>query len=97
LKPLEENGFIIVNFTPESITIRFVRFNCHKQAPDVIDTLINHTVNRNTCRQTCTALVSAQVCGGAHNSIIAQHERDALGHAGISILRSLVLDRCCGA
>jgi hypothetical protein len=39
LKPLEENGFIIANFTPESITIRFFRFNCHKQAPDVIDTL----------------------------------------------------------
>ena len=39
LKPIEENGFIIADFTPESITIRYFRFNYHKQAPEVIDTL----------------------------------------------------------
>ena len=39
LKPLEENGFIIADFTRESITIRYFRFNYHQQAADVIDTL----------------------------------------------------------
>jgi hypothetical protein len=39
LKPLEENGFIIADFTRESITIRYFRFNYHKQAGEVIDTL----------------------------------------------------------
>jgi len=39
LKPIEENGFIIADFTPDSVTIRYFRFNYHKQAPEVIDTL----------------------------------------------------------
>jgi len=39
LKPLEENGFIIADFTADSITIRFFRFNYHKQNPEIIDTL----------------------------------------------------------
>ena len=39
LKPLEENGFIIADFTPESISVQYFRFNYHKQNPDVIDTL----------------------------------------------------------
>jgi hypothetical protein len=39
LKPVEENGFILVDFTPESITVRYFRFNYHKQMPEVIDTL----------------------------------------------------------
>jgi hypothetical protein len=39
LKPLEENGFIIADFTRESITIRYFRFSYHKQSADVIDTL----------------------------------------------------------
>jgi hypothetical protein len=39
LKPIEENGFIIVDFTPDAITIRFFRFNYHKQSADEIDTL----------------------------------------------------------
>jgi hypothetical protein len=39
LKPIEENGFIIADFTRESITIRYFRFNYHQQAADVIDTL----------------------------------------------------------
>jgi hypothetical protein len=39
LKPIEENGFIIVDFTPEDIAIRFFRFNYHKQSADEIDTL----------------------------------------------------------
>jgi len=39
LKPLEENGFIIADFTRESITVRYFRFNYHKQAGEVIDTL----------------------------------------------------------
>jgi hypothetical protein len=39
LKPIEENGFIIADFTPEGITIRFFRFNYHRQSADEIDTL----------------------------------------------------------
>jgi len=39
LKPLEENGFIIADFTPASITVRYFRFSYHKQSPEVIDTL----------------------------------------------------------
>jgi hypothetical protein len=39
LKPLEENGFIIADFTPENISVQYFRFNYHKQNPDVIDTL----------------------------------------------------------
>jgi hypothetical protein len=39
LKPIEENGFIIADLTPESITVRYFRFNYHKQAPEAIDML----------------------------------------------------------
>jgi len=39
LKPIEENGFILADFTAESITVRYFRFNYHKQSPDMIDTL----------------------------------------------------------
>jgi hypothetical protein len=39
LKPLEENGFIIADFTKDGITIRYFRFNFHKDAPEAIDTL----------------------------------------------------------
>ena len=39
LKPIEENGFILADFTVESITVRYFRFNYHKQSPDMIDTL----------------------------------------------------------
>lgn len=39
LKPLEENGFIIADFTAESITVQFFRFNYHKQDSDAIDKL----------------------------------------------------------
>ncbi len=39
LKPIEENGFILADFTPESITVRYFRFNYHQQSPDAIDTL----------------------------------------------------------
>jgi hypothetical protein len=38
LKPIEENGFIIVDFTL-AITIRFFRFNYHRQSADEIDSL----------------------------------------------------------
>jgi hypothetical protein len=39
LKPLEENGFLIADFTQTSITLRFFRFNIHTQSPDLIDRL----------------------------------------------------------
>ena len=39
LKPIEENGFIMADFTTDGITIRFFRFNYHRQSADEIDTL----------------------------------------------------------
>ena len=39
LKPVEENGFIIADFTIDGITVRFFRFNYHKQSADEIDRL----------------------------------------------------------
>jgi hypothetical protein len=39
LKPIEENGFIIADFTRESITVRYFRFNYHQQQAEMIDTL----------------------------------------------------------
>ena len=39
LKPIEENGFIIADFSPENIAVRYFRFNYHKQSAEVIDTL----------------------------------------------------------
>ncbi len=39
LKPIEENGFIIADFTPASITVSYFRFSYHKQPADAIDTL----------------------------------------------------------
>ena len=39
LKPLEENGFIIADFTAEAITLRFFRFNYRRQSVEIIDTL----------------------------------------------------------
>jgi len=39
LKPIEENGFIIADFTPETITLKYFRFNYYRQSPDEIDAL----------------------------------------------------------
>jgi len=39
LKPIEENGFIIADFTPEAISLKFFRFNFYRQTPDDIDRL----------------------------------------------------------
>jgi hypothetical protein len=39
LKPLEENGFVIADFTPESISLKFFRFNYYRQTAADIDTL----------------------------------------------------------
>jgi hypothetical protein len=39
LKPIEENGFILADFTKDAITVRYFRFSYHTQSPDVIDTL----------------------------------------------------------
>jgi len=39
LKPIEENGFIIADLTPASITVRYFRFSYHRQSPEAIDTL----------------------------------------------------------
>jgi hypothetical protein len=39
LKPIEENGFIIADFTQQGITIRYFRFSYHTQSADLIDTL----------------------------------------------------------
>jgi hypothetical protein len=39
LKPIEENGFIIADFTTDAITVRYFRFSYHTQSPEVIDRL----------------------------------------------------------
>ncbi|HEX2363930.1 MAG TPA: hypothetical protein VHJ00_02740 [Bradyrhizobium sp.] len=39
LKPIEENGFIIADFTKDGITVRYFRFSYHTQSADAIDTL----------------------------------------------------------
>jgi len=39
LKPLEENGFIIADFSPESITLKYFRFNYYRQTAEDIDAL----------------------------------------------------------
>ena len=39
LKPIEENGFIIADFTADTITLKFFRFNFHNQSAETIDTL----------------------------------------------------------
>jgi hypothetical protein len=39
LKPLEENGFTIMDFTPERITLRYFRWNAHRDDATAIDTL----------------------------------------------------------
>jgi hypothetical protein len=39
LAPIEENGFIIADFTAEKITLSFFRFNAHTDSPGVIDRL----------------------------------------------------------
>jgi hypothetical protein len=39
LKPIEENGFTIADFTPDKITLSFFRFNAHTDDPKGIDAL----------------------------------------------------------
>ena len=39
LKPLEENGFLIMDFTPEAVTLRYFRWNQKKDPVEAIDTL----------------------------------------------------------
>jgi hypothetical protein len=40
LKPIEENGFILADFTKDGITVRYFRFNYHKQPAEAIDMLV---------------------------------------------------------
>jgi hypothetical protein len=39
LKPIEENGFLLADFTTDKITLSFFRFNAHTDSPSVIDGL----------------------------------------------------------
>ncbi|WJR77762.1 twin-arginine translocation signal domain-containing protein [Bradyrhizobium sp. NP1] len=39
LKPIEENGFLIADLTPDKIVLRFFRWNAHKDPLEAIDTL----------------------------------------------------------
>jgi hypothetical protein len=39
IKPLEENGFMLADFTPEKITLRFFRWSDRTQSEDEIDRL----------------------------------------------------------
>jgi hypothetical protein len=37
--PIEENGFLLIDFTPEAITLRYFKWNQKTQAVSDIDTL----------------------------------------------------------
>ncbi|GLS43889.1 hypothetical protein [Methylobacterium brachythecii] len=39
VKPIEENGFLIMDFTPESVVLRYFNWNQKTQRPEAIDTL----------------------------------------------------------
>jgi hypothetical protein len=39
LKPIEENGFTLVDFTPETVTLRYFRWNVYRESEQAIDTL----------------------------------------------------------
>ena len=39
VKPIEENGFMLMDFTPETVTLRYFKWNQKTQPVDDIDTL----------------------------------------------------------
>ena len=39
LKPLQENGFLLMDFTPETVTLRYFRWNAKKDPVEAIDSL----------------------------------------------------------
>jgi hypothetical protein len=39
IEPIEENGFLLADFEPNTITLRYFRFDARTQTPDVIDRL----------------------------------------------------------
>jgi hypothetical protein len=39
VKPIEENGFLIMDFTPETITLRYFKWNQKSQSISDIDKL----------------------------------------------------------
>jgi hypothetical protein len=39
VRPIEENGFLIMDFTPETITLRFFKWNQKSQSISDIDRL----------------------------------------------------------
>src|SRR2546425_413388 len=39
LRPLEENGFTIADFTPDRITLQYFRWNVHRDNEEMIDSL----------------------------------------------------------
>jgi hypothetical protein len=39
LKPIEENGFVIADLTPDKIVLRYFRWNAHRDSLEAIDTL----------------------------------------------------------
>jgi hypothetical protein len=39
LKPIEENGFIIADLTPDTIVLSYFRWNAHRDSVEAIDTL----------------------------------------------------------
>jgi hypothetical protein len=47
LKPIDENGFVIADFTPDGITIRVIRFNHHRQRPPTRSTRLNRFASPN--------------------------------------------------
>ena len=39
LQPLEENGFVVVDLTADGITVRYFRWNAHRDRVEAIDSL----------------------------------------------------------
>ena len=39
LKPIEENGFVIADLTPDKIVLHYFRWNAHRDSLAAIDTL----------------------------------------------------------
>ena len=40
VKPIEQHGFTIVDFTPDKMVLRFFTWDCKTQSVDAIDTLV---------------------------------------------------------
>jgi hypothetical protein len=39
IEPIEENGFLLADFSPDMVTLRYFRFNAKVQKPEDVDNL----------------------------------------------------------